>query len=308
MNINRKRNTRIYSAMKRKFSEKEELEEELDGAIDVIEREEGKGIESTEDIAVLIMAMDSDKVAEDSEVQELLGEITGLPEEGVEMVMDIKASLEGKDGGSSDEDSAQETFSAIVKGVKRARKKFSRKFKFSTRRKFNEEDVISIADSIDEDILDVIPEDAIAGSVSNLLEDEDTDLTREDVVEIFSRRRKNFSINRRIGRKKSFSGLRNTLSRLQGSTMSAKRRMSGRVLPVKSRTKRDLFSNSSLGKLRPTREETTGFRKITNNRTRYQTVRPKDPRDINAGYKGELFSSRSQKMSGLDFLSKLAGK
>ena len=311
--MKRNRNMRSFSEMKRKFSEQEDLEEQVDNVIEDVEQEKGEGIETAEDIAVLVMALDAEKVAESSEAQELLGEITGLPEEGVEMIMEIKTSLEDKEDGDDEKEEAKETFSAILKGVKRARKRFSGKRKFSSRRKFNEEDVQSVADMVDDDMLDIIPEDAVAGSVANLI-DEETEMTKEEVIETFSRRRALSSVRRKLSKKissKRFSGLRGVISRLQGSAASARRRMSRKVRPAmreRSVFSRRFSSRPELGSLRPTRTETTGFRKIDNDRNRYQTVRPRDPQDLNAGYKGERFSSRTPRMSGLDFLSKLAGK
>lgn len=308
--MKKNRNIRSFSEMKRKFSEQEDLEEKVDDVIEDVEQKEGEGIETAEDIAILVMAMDAEKVAESPEAQELLGEITGLPEEGVDMIMEIKTSLEGKEGDEdSEEEEAKETFSAILTGVRKACKRFSRKRKFSSRRKFNEEDVQVVADMVDDDVLDIIPEDAVAGSVANLMEDEEGEMGKAEVIEAFSKRRALCSVRKKLNRKisnKKFSGMRGVINRLQGSAVSARRRMSGRV---RSRMPARRFSSRpELGSLRPARTETTGFRKINNDRNRYQTVRPRDPQDLNAGYKGERFSSRTPQVSGLDFLSKLAGK
>lgn len=284
-----------FSTMRRRrrFSDQEDLEKEVDDIIEDVEKKEGEGIETAEDIAVLVMALDADKVAESSEAQELLGEITGLPEEGVDMIMEIKSSMEDKD-----EDSEKETFSAIVSGVRRAKRRFSRRrSRFSARRRFDENDVEAVADLIDDDF-DLFTDDVIAESVSDLMEGDRLD--REEVVEAFSRRRAMHGVRRRMSRGSFLR--RRSLSRRSKSFSGLSRLRSGRM------SRRRLYSRSSLGSLVPTRTESMGIRKIDNDRSRYQTVRPRDPRDISAGYKGERFSSRRSESNFIGFLNQLAGK
>lgn len=242
---------RDFSVRRRRFSD--ELEQVEEKAEDVIEEKgqgEVDGVKSAEDIAVLVMAIDNEVAKESDEVMDLLEKVTGLPEEGVEMILDIKEGLDKDDS----EEKKEESFSK----ARRVVNKFKRERRFSvSRRTFDEEDVEIIADSLDDDFEDYFEEDEVVDAVQDLMSSRR--MSRLQIRSILSKTMKKKFSRRRSSR---FSGR----SRMLPGT---------RLESVRERR----FSN-----LVPSRTENNRMRKIENSRERVSTIRPRDKYSPTEGY------------------------
>lgn len=238
------RSRRDFSVRRRRFSDGlEQVEEKAEDVIEEKGQGEVDGVKSAEDIAVLVMAIDNEVAKENDEVMDLLEKVTGLPEEGVEMILDIKDGLDKDDS----EEKKEESFSKACRVVS----KFKRGRRFSVaRRTFDEEDVEIIADSLDEDLEDYFEEDEVVSAVQGLMSSRR--MSRLQIRSILS---KKFSRRRSLGlsrlekiRERRFSNL--IPSRTENNRMRKIENSRERVSTIRPRDKysptEGYFSRESL--------------------------------------------------------------